>query len=728
MEKNNDNNKVDFKSEKTKLSDWQMYQIAINWSVMLHTRDLYVIFREKNKFTDKFSDIGASLSLNLSSALVLDNYRYDAYLINNNFCLLHKNTISSEEFNNQYSNLNKHNVYNFKYWLRMRMISQKNMHHILQIIVDYESYFFKQGSSFLSLHFEILETQCDKNTILLDHNRGDLSKHIDKKRIASRYQTLSFYDYSYFYEDKAPDETAVDFWLAMDRYLENPYLTSQNIKDKNPKIWEQYNERAKARVENVANKDRLRNYVHRIMIVTDELLGDDEKKFRVWVRKTKNQKKFVEVYKKTFNRVEKTGLKKIEGDIEKQKGIIGSKLLFCKQKITVATLKNEQEEKYVYSLKFLRDEQWVEYPANKCDKYSKIDVYKPGGEYERTDTRDYKLGNEIEFYEFPNMEYLSYLLHADPKELQKIEKEFVGAFLDRQNSGQYSLGVQIHIEEVKEYVHKNLITKRENWNLENDKEKILGIGDDLPEKTDSFSEAGLSDEDIKIFNILKDNKRIDQFNKNFDKIYNADLVAYLWEKSETEEYQQRNKESDVDLFKDRLEEYDFAGAILKDLKLCNTAEKDGDLYKNYREMLIENAKKKELFRNYLEAAELEILIWMCGIGVLLGMVGWVASGITGIWLAFFILFPIVLGSTIIAPLVAYHRRKTAIEIAVNKAVIENQNKTIGKKTKDNSNEVKDNDLILNSIKQNSHEQKNPMENVGQNPLQTTDNSKLKDVY
>ena len=110
------------------------------------------------------------------------------------------------------------------------------------------------------------------------------------------------------------------------------------------------------------------------------------------------------------------------------------------------------------------------------------------------------------------MEYLTYLLHADSNELSEIEKEFVNAFLDRgldaYPSGRFSLGVQMHLEDVKQYVHDNLITGREKWKLE---------------------ENGLSDTDI--FNILGSDKRINAFNQKFEKIYNADLVKNLWDEA-----------------------------------------------------------------------------------------------------------------------------------------------------------------------------------------------------
>ena len=479
--------------EKTTLSDWQMYQLAISSvAFVIDTR------KDLTSFVPKEHNVGIVCFLQFYSPDSLSSN----FLLNNNYCY---ETFFSRKTpfivlwkidHNNPSNCEKNEF--IRDWLNKRQIIAKYLHRVFQIMIYYDDYCFTQGSSSLSLHFDALETTGNLNTIIKDFRRDGLNNHIDKKRIASRYQTLSFYDYDYFYKDEAPDETAVDFWLAMDRFLEEPYFTQQNLYGENSGL--SRDEEEYKRQENANKKDKLRNYVHRIMIVPDELLNDNEKNFRQWVRNSDNQKKFVEIYKKTFNRVPETGLKKIEN----QKETIKSQLLFCKQKMTFKNLDGKQETKSVYSLKLLENGKWVEYPNDKCSKFD-------------TKNLKYELNDKEELYEFPNMEYLAYLLHADPKELSEIEKEFVDAFLDKSKSGRFSLGVQMHQENVKQYVHDNLVTKRENWKLK---------------------ENGLSVQDIKILNILNDDDRINEFNESVEEIYNADLVKNLWDEAQ-EEYGSR---------------------------------------------------------------------------------------------------------------------------------------------------------------------------------------------
>ena len=219
------------------------------------------------------------------------------------------------------------------------------------------------------------------------------------------------------------------------------------------------------------------------------------------------------IYQNTFNRVPETGLNKIENPKEN----IGSKLLFCKQKMTFKNLGGQEETKFVYSLKLLEDNKWVEYPKNKYQKYVRYSAYDQQSKTYFAKNLEYQLNDKQELYTFPNMEYLTYLLHASPNELSNIEKEFVDAFLDRSASGEFSLGVNMHKGSVKQYVHDNLITKRKNWQLE---------------KND------LSEQDIKILNILNDDDRINEFNKSVEGIYNADLVKNLWDEAQ-EEYGSR---------------------------------------------------------------------------------------------------------------------------------------------------------------------------------------------
>lgn len=496
--------------EKTTVSDWQMYQLAISSvAFVIETRkDLLSFALEEQKvgiirFLQFYSPDSSS-----SDFLLKKNYCYKIFFNRQNpFIVLWK-----IDHNNP-SNCETNEF--IRDWLNKRQIIAKHLHRVFQIMIDYDYYCFTQGSSNLSLHFDALETTGNLNTIIQDFRRDGLNNHIDKKRIASRYQTLSFYDYDYFYKDEAPNETAVDFWLAMDRFLEQPYFTQQNLYGENSGL--SLDEKEQKRHENANKKDKLRNYVHRIMIVPDELLNDNEKNFREWVRNSENQKKFVGIYKNTFNRVPETGLKKIED----QKENIGSQLLFCKQKMTVTNLDGKKETKSVYSLKLLEDGKWVEYPGNKYEKYSVVYVYNSQRRGNDIKKLQYKLNDEEESYEFPNMEYLAYLLHADPKELSEIEKEFVAAFLDRGlnrgQNGQFSLGVQMHQENVKQYVHDNLITKRESWKLK---------------------ENDLSDKDMDILNILNNDGRINEFNKSVDEIYNADLVKNLWDTSQ-KEYESR---------------------------------------------------------------------------------------------------------------------------------------------------------------------------------------------
>ena len=261
---------------KKTLSNWQMYQLAISSVVFIKMtkEDLFSVIPTDQAQTDfhcfaRLYNLGA-----LPSSLCLEQaYSYEAIFR------------SGQSFVSLWLNERDRTFYEKNEFIRnclykIRMVA-KYLHHVLQIIVDYNCYFFVQGPSSLSLHFDALETSAYQNTIIVDFYRDGLRKYEgykEKKRIASRYQTLSFYDYSYFYEDKEPDETAVDFWLAMDRYLEELYLTRKNIRENNSdlddnKLQEKY-------LKNASNKDRLRNYVHRIMIVPDELLSDDEKKFR----------------------------------------------------------------------------------------------------------------------------------------------------------------------------------------------------------------------------------------------------------------------------------------------------------------------------------------------------------------------------------------------------------------------------------------------------------------
>ncbi|MBQ9491693.1 MAG: hypothetical protein IJU86_02845 [Firmicutes bacterium] len=525
--------------EKTKLSDWQMYQLAISSvAFVIETRkDLLSFALEKQKvgilcFLQFYSPDSSS-----SDFLLKKNYCYKNFFNGQDpFIRLWKNA------HNNPSNCEKNEF--IRDWLNKRQIIAKHLHRVFQIMIDYDYYCFTQGSSNLSLHCDALETTGNLNTIIKDFRRDGLNNHIDKKRIASRYQTLSFYDYDYFYKDEAPDETAVDFWLAMDRFLEQPYSTWKDIYERNPRL--SGDEQDPKRLENANKKDKLRNYVHRIMIVPDEFLNNNEKNFRQWVRNSENQKKFITIYKNTFNKVPETGLKKIED----QKENIGSKLLFCKQEMTVTNLDGKQETKSVYSLKLLEDGKWVEYPEDKYAKYYKVTVYNSQrGGYD-TKILDYELNDKEELYEFPNMEYLTYLLHADPKKLSKIEKEFVEAFLDRSAGGAFSLGVQMHEKNVKQYVHDNLITKRESWKLK---------------------ESYLSDQDIKILNILNDDDRINEFNESVEEIYNADLVKNLWDTSQ-EELKAKDGINNFDAPTDEPEQYDIAKAMYKTLQICNAKE------------------------------------------------------------------------------------------------------------------------------------------------------------
>ena len=490
--------------EKTTLSDWQMYQLAISGVAfrVMTLEYLFSLIPEDQRDCFQLFQSSYVPCIAVSELLCEENYSYEVF-----FSKTENQQRDDYGYPIEISDYKKNQlVIN---WLFKRQIIAKHLHRVLQIINDYDDYFFVQGTSCLSLHFDALETTCGKNTIIVDFDRDNLYDHIDKKRIVSRYQTLSFYDYDYFYKNEAPNQIAVDFWLAMDRFLEEPYLTQQSLFANNSEL--NYEEQIQKRYENANKKDKLRNYVHRIMIVPDKLLNDNEKKFRDWVRNPDNQKKFIKIYQNTFNRVEETGLKKIKGNIEDQKKNIKSKLLFCKQKMTVTNLDGTKETKFVYSLKLLEDGQWIEYPEYKYEKYSKVYVHNPQRGVYDTKNLDYALNDPEELYEFPNMEYLTYLLHADSKELSEIEKEFVDAFLDRSASGIFSLGVRMHTENVKQYVHDNLITRRENWKLR---------------------ENGLSDEDIEILNILNDDDRINKFNKSFSEIYNADLVKNLWDKAQ----------------------------------------------------------------------------------------------------------------------------------------------------------------------------------------------------
>ena len=554
MEKNNNQNdnlieikteskiEIDAKKlgkEKTKLSDWQMYQLAISSvAFAIETR------KDLTSFVPKEHNVGIVCFLQFYSPDSLSSN----FLLNNNYCY---ETFFSRKTpfivlwkidHNNPSNCEKNEF--IRDWLNKRQIIAKYLHRVFQIMIDYDYYCFTQGSSNLSLHFEALETECTQNTIVRDFYADGLDDHIDKKRIASRYQTLSFYDYDYFYKDEAPDETAVDFWLAMDRFLEEPYFTQQNLYGENSGL--SRDEKEQKRQENANKKDKLRNYVHRIMIVPDELLNDNEKNFRQWVRKKKKKKKFIKIYQNTFNRVPETGLNKIENPKEN----IGSKLLFCKQEMTVTNPDGKKETKSVYSLKLLENGKWVEYPKNKYERYSKVDVYDSGHVVRDIKTLEYELNDKEELYEFPNMEYLTYLLHADPKKLSKIEKEFVDAFLHRSANGAFSLGVKMHTENVKQYVHDNLITKRENWKLK---------------------ENGLSDQDIDVLNILNDDDRINEFNKSVEEIYNADLVKNLWDTSQ-EELKAKDGINNFDAPTDEPEQYDIAKAMYKTLQICNEKE------------------------------------------------------------------------------------------------------------------------------------------------------------
>lgn len=326
---------TDKKFDKTTedLSDWQMYQMSINRCGMRACTPVFF-----------YSDVIYGHPCALAGTWLLkSSYSYNFFFQSKRVKFVVFNQQHPEATWLQKNGFIRNFIYNYFLFI-------KYLHNIAQTVSSYNSYFFSQGVSDISLHFDALETVDNINIIIADFCRDGLKDNVDKKRIASRYQTLSFYDYDYFYQDKAPDETAVDFWLAMDRFLEKPYLTQKKMKENNHNPSDK-----KERNKNINNKDKLRNYVHKIMIVPDELLNNNEKNFRTWVRNPDNQKKFIAIYKKTFNRVPETGLKKIEGYIENQKGTIKSGLLFCKQKMSFKNLDGKTEEKFVYSLKLLND-------------------------------------------------------------------------------------------------------------------------------------------------------------------------------------------------------------------------------------------------------------------------------------------------------------------------------------------------------------------------------------
>ena len=197
----------------------------------------------------------------------------------------------------------------------------------------------------------------------------------------------------------------------------------------------------------------------------------------------------------------------------------------------------------------------------------------------------------LELYEFPNMEYLSYLLHADPKNLNVVEKEFVKAFLKIEDSGAFSLEVQMYqSNDIKKYIHDNLITKRSDWNLKYD----------------------LKDEDIDILNILNDSSRINEFNNNFEKVYSSDLLRMELEKL-VDEYQKyysaktkrynKNQNQNINL--------DIRKKILEIHQECNKTEQEN-----------KNKISNPIIKNQGKIIDqTEVSWWKIGFGTVLMLLG-----------------------------------------------------------------------------------------------------------
>ena len=139
--------------EKTKLSDWQMYQLAISSvAFVIETRkDLLSFALEKQKvgilcFLQFYSPDSSS-----SDFLLKKNYCYKNFFNGQDpFIRLWKNA------HNNPSNCEKNEF--IRDWLNKRQIIAKHLHRVFQIMIDYDHYCFTQGSSNLSLHFDALET------------------------------------------------------------------------------------------------------------------------------------------------------------------------------------------------------------------------------------------------------------------------------------------------------------------------------------------------------------------------------------------------------------------------------------------------------------------------------------------------------------------------------------------------------------------------------------------
>ena len=210
---------------------------------------------------------------------------------------------------------------------------------------------------------------------------------------------LAFYDYGYFLKDNPPSDEIICFWFAMDQYLENLWDKDGNLLSKLVLDAKDDEER------NSYGLDRFRNYVHRIMSVSDDLLNDKEKAFRDWTRVPENQEKFLQAYKKSFFGLEKNN--------DHVNILDENKLLFCK-KVFEKEINEKTEKKVVYYLKYQdpKTKLRCEYPEDIEKKYKEL-----------------KLIECQEEMNFPNPEYMSYLFHTEPEQLSEVEKEFVCAFL-----------------------------------------------------------------------------------------------------------------------------------------------------------------------------------------------------------------------------------------------------------------------------------------------------------
>ena len=149
--------------EKTTLSDWQMYQLAISSAVFIKMtkEDLFSVIPTDQAQTDfqcfaRLYNLGA-----LPSSLCFEQaYSYEAIFRSAQLCV-------SLWLNEGNRTLYEKNEFIRNYLHKVRMVA-KYLHHVLQIIVDYDYYFFAQGPASLSLHFDALETFVDKNTITGD--------------------------------------------------------------------------------------------------------------------------------------------------------------------------------------------------------------------------------------------------------------------------------------------------------------------------------------------------------------------------------------------------------------------------------------------------------------------------------------------------------------------------------------------------------------------------------